>query len=304
MYNEEIKSEFIKESIGDNPQLEVILPRIFRYAEKIEHEKNRDISNWGIKDIISYYKSLCIGSVDSLKVMNSQLRRYTEFCQYKNLLLDNQNHFNEITYDILLTCVNKGLIYNSIVTKKDLYEYIDEMNIVADAFLSLALFEGIGGSKLIDFNKLTLSDFEGNKVKLESGRTLKVSNKLLALAVESSNTYYFKTNARLVRYKDNDKRIIKDKANSFSDEQRLVRYQHQLIRLRKSTGNKFFSASTLNESGRIDMIMNLSKEHGMSYEEILSDEKLRNVIEYRYGKIYSLSRYLKKYDFMFKEGNI
>ena len=57
----------------------------------------------------------------------------------KSLLKDNQNHYNEITPDLLITCINSGLAQASIVTRDELCDIIDHMDNACDAFFILAL---------------------------------------------------------------------------------------------------------------------------------------------------------------------
>ena len=298
MFNESQKKKYIDISKEDNIQLELYLPRIFRDTEKLESKYNIDVSNWSVNIILEFYKSLCVGSTSSLLMMNSQLRKYAEYCQINNLLNDNQNHFNEITYDVILNCINKGFLKSYIVSKSELYNDLDKMDCVSDAFFVLALFEGIGGRRMIDFRNLNMSNFVDCTVNLASNRKLIISTKLYELAKESSETYEYMSNVRKVFFKNDDINIIKERINSYTtnDRQRLLRYSITLQRLKKKFGKNYFSMSALKDSGLINMVNEISRTENIDAESILNNAKYREQIEYRYGKIYSVSRILQKYN--------
>ena len=77
------------------------------------------------------------------------------------------------------------------VDKKTLYSWVDQLLNPSDAFIMLALFEGIKGKDFCEIVKLKMSDFNENEVTLCTGRKVIVSNKLLALAEESNSTDYY-----------------------------------------------------------------------------------------------------------------
>ena len=143
-----------------------------------------------------------------------------------------------------------------------------------------------------------MSNFVDCTVNIASNRKLIISTKLYELAKESSETYEYMSNVRKVFFKNDDINIIKERINSYTtnDRQRLLRYSITLQRLKKKFGKNYFSMSALKDSGLINMVNEISRTENIDAESILNNAKYREQIEYRYGKIYSVSRILQKYN--------
>lgn len=300
MYNEELKKTYIKKNEYINLNLETVMTKLFDELEPIEIELNKDASNFTIFEILSFYKSLCTASLERLLVMNSQMSKYTSYCLGNSLVKDNQNHYEEIDNEILLQCVNLAKAKDQIISREELLNEIYQLPNPSDQFLILGLFEGISGQKNSDFFDLNMKNFSGNKVILPT-RELIVSDKLVSLAEESASeyTYYaYKANGdfRELNYLSTDANIIKQMYNAKEDTEAVKRQRiyNKLTRTKKYLGRECYTRSALLESGRIEMIKNLMT--GNNVENL--DETIRkhqDDIAHRYGRIYSIPRYILKY---------
>ena len=297
MYNEEFKTNYIKETEFRNnsasTNIDLLFRRIAPYEEKIGH----DLYDFSIMEIIDYYKSLCTSSLESLMIMNNQYKLYTAYAMKNGLVRDNQNHYDEIDNSVLNSCVNLGLLNAKIISKENLLLYLESNDVenVSDKFLALAIFEGICGKGCSELIDLTFNDFDGNIVNLKTGRQLEVSDKLVEWARESSEIFeyydinYSRSNKK---YLDGDPRIIKRMANSTSeDPYRLQRaIGRRLDRLVDRTMCHAFEPRALLDSGRIEMA------RGFLNNETDWNKALKNseVIK-RYGAISSTPRFILKY---------
>lgn len=297
MYNEEFKTNYIKETEFRNnsasTNIDLLFRRIAPYEEKIGH----DLYDFSIVEIIDYYKSLCTSSLESLMIMNNQYKLYTAYALKDGLVKDNQNHYEEIDNSVLNSCVNLGLLNAKMISREKLLSYLNSSDIenVSDKFLALALFEGICGKGCCELIDLTLDDFNGNIVTLKTGRQLEVSDKLVELAKESADTFeYYDVNyARSnKKYYEGDDRIIKRMANSTSEDPlRLQRaIGRRLDRLIDRTMCQAFEPRALLDSGRIEMAGKLVNDK-TTWNQALKDPEVVK----KYGAISSVPRFILKY---------
>ena len=167
----------------------------------------------------------------------------------------------------------------------------------------LALFEGIDGEKYCELVNLKMSDFDGNKVKLCTGRELTVSSKLVSLAKEANETlrYYSiaSNGARSFPFLEEDV-IIKNYPNCKSNDPyaKSKRIYGRVSRNLKEMGVKeYMKPKSFLDSGKIDYINARSKELKMTAREFIYSKEGAEEVKYRFG--YDLHRlrvsFIKKY---------
>ena len=303
MYNEEIKKRYITEKESTTCTPKDYLTRQFNKTEEFEVRLDKDLNSFTIYEIIDLYKTLNFVSIESLTVLNSHFVLYTDWCLRHNIVPDCQNHFMEITPDTLHNCVNTIALKKSIVTRETLYGWFNELENPSDAFVMLALFEGIKGKEFCEIVNLRMSDFFGDKVKLCTGRELIVSNKLVELARKTDETLeYYAVKAGSVRTSPllDEGYIIKNYSNcesSASDFYRGRRIYNKLLRSFEYLGvAEWMKPNSLTESGKIEYINTRSKELGISGKEFIYSE-YASEIEQKYD--YNMQRlrapYYKKF---------
>lgn len=298
MYNEEFKTNYIKESEFRNVNAATNINLLFRRIAPYEEMIGRDLCNFSVSEIIDYYKSLCTSSLESLMIMNNQYKLYTAYALMNGLVEDSQNHYDEIDNVILNSCVNKGLLNAKIIMREDLISVLESQYVenVSDKFLALAIFEGICGTRCEELTNLTMDNINGNEISLCTGRKLIISDKLVEWAKESSETYEY-YNDDLERnnksYLETDVRIIKRMSNSTSDSEiRLQRsIGRRLDRLIDKTNCHAFEPRALLDSGRIYNAKLLMRDKKMSLRQALNDKDIVN----RYGSVSSIPRFVLKY---------
>ncbi len=309
MYNEELKQRYISEKENTTSTPEGYLLRQFNKTEEFEKRYGKDVCCFTTYEIMDMYKTLNIVSLDSLIVLNNHLSLYTQWSLYQNLVQDSQNHYAMISKEELTKCVNTTILQKTIVTRKTVEQWASQLVNPSDSFVLLALFEGIKGQEYCEIANLKITDFDGNMVKLCTGRQLNVSDKLVEYAIASSKAefYYAMTghaNKRVPFMYDN--LIIKKYPNCKSDTGSFFagrRIYTKIYRCFDMLGvGKWMKPNSLIESGKIDAIKAKAKELGITSLELLNNNpELVKDIEYRYeyGIIRNKAKFIKKYqDFL------
>lgn len=289
-YQGDNKQSYIIEAQTRNPDLKRILAYEFMMLKSYEEELEKDVSNFTVKEILDYYKSLFSHSVNTLTSLNGRLRAYAEWCLKHNLIKDNQNHFDEINLDLLDQCVNQGFYNQGIVSRSELLTQIKVFKNYCDKFLVLGIFEGLQGKGLCDFWDISMEDFKGNIVTLKTKRKLEVSDELIKVAEKSTeeDTFFSVSGSGETQnyyFKEGDNRIIKAMWNTVvskeTDTILARRMLNKLNRLQKEY-NVPYTRVLLRESGRIDMLKKL-REGNESWKDTW--DRCKDKIDYRYGKV-------------------
>lgn len=304
MYNEDIKKRYIQEKESTTSTPDGYLTRLFKKSEVFETQLDKDVSCFTVYEILDFYKTINISTMESLVVLNNHLFLYTQWCLQHNLVPDCQNHYAEINNDAIKKCINIISFDKSIVTRETLYTWIGQIDNPSDAFIMLCLFEGIKGNDFCEIAQLKMSDFSGNKVKLCTGREITVSDKLLELAELTDNTmeyYPVNSNRGRVFQLEDEGYILKKYHNSQGKPTSYQRgrriYQKLLRNFVHLNVSEFMKPNSLAESGKIDYINRRAQEEGMSGKEFLySDfaDEIYNKYEYDMKRL-KLS-FLRKYE--------
>ena len=301
-YNHDQKERFFGERESTYLKIRQIMRTFFNMTKAYEERLDKDCSCFTTKEILNMYSSYATRSWEYLLNFNSQLKIYTAWCIKESLVPDNQNHYEEIDKHDLFNCLNLGLKKHMILTREELEKGLMEMPNVSDQFLCLAFFEGLGGVGFSDFYELYKSNFDGNIVRV-NGRELKVSTMLAERALESAEEYRKFSMDKPLRtgYRLDDKSVVKDSSNAHTDSlERNTRKIQRKIAVLESTYGKAFGYVGLKNSGRIDMIKRFMKEDGSSDIRETYD-KHKEEIEYRYGKLQRIYRWVDEYKDFFDD---
>lgn len=299
MYNESLKLRYISESSDRNCNVERQMLNQFNGIAGMEELLGKDCCQFTTREIISYYKTISTTSIHYLVIINSWLKIYTSWCMSQNLVDDKQNHYAVIDTNILEQCINPMLQRLTILTRQQLVDMLNRFENASDACLCLALFEGILGKGKCELIEWSPDNFiDDNKVSfVSSGRTLSISDKLSALAKDSIATFDYtqmveSPSARVYTYADGDDHVFKPFRNSQSGRMTFFLLQNKMVRIREYEGSPAFVVGYLVESGRIQYINDLLKQHSnWSLMDCLKDEGMI----YRYGEIHSKSGYINLY---------
>ena len=121
MLNRELKEEFIQNKLDSAAYKESTLRSVMELAGKREDILGKDLCNWTVTEITDYYKTMGKTSDTTISWINRIFKEYTNLCASRGLSLDSQNHYNEITEDIIRTeCLNKNILEKIIFTREDI----------------------------------------------------------------------------------------------------------------------------------------------------------------------------------------
>ena len=295
-YNHEQKERYFESREKKYRSIRTVGRVFFNTTKAFEESLDKDCSNFTSKEILNMYSACVTRSWEQLLNFNSQLKIYTSWCMMEGLVKDNQNHYEELDKYDLYNCLNLGLKKTMIVSRKELEKAVLDFPNPSDQFLVLALFEGLGGQRYKDFMGLMPSQFVDDKVILQD-RELTVSPLLKAKALESAEEYdkYSHEGKKRVGYNKNDPSIIKDSSNAIDADgvkNHIRKIQRRAKEIEKEYG-KAYSCVGLKNSGRIDMLRRLMEEDNSSDPRETYD-KHKDEIEYRYGKLQRIFRWLEE----------
>lgn len=307
MYNEEYKKRYLEDVKGKNANIVNYMTVQFNKIEPTEIELGKDLYDFSVTELTDYYKSLYTASLETLMVMNNQFSNYISYSLQNNLVGDCLNHCTEIDDIILYKCINIGLAQKKIYSRGELLRIADNFVNPYEKYIVLALFEGICGENMSDIANLTEDNFRNGKVYLPSGKIFEVSKELIDAMKLAANEFTYWAHKKDESYaeysfKDGDPKIIKEMYNSSnggSPAHDRRRVYDRLMKIAKANQLSGLSAKGLLESGRIEMIKSYMKEDGdKDVRSVISRHK--EDIEYRYGKITSVPRYIIKYGQFFE----
>jgi hypothetical protein len=297
MYNEELKKKYIEMESFRNTNLTYFMTKNFERSAEYEEYLGKDICCFTVKEILEYYKRLYSSSIETLLITNSQFGLYTRFARKQGAVADGQNHFDEIDNELLATCVDKTLFEKRVYTREQLADITKVMINPCEVFIVYALFEGITGKMLTDTANVTKDSFVGNVVHLSKGRELTVSDELLKAMEESAEekVYYSICSGKEIKLKEGDDKIVKEMNNTVTKNELMDyrRVQNRLLMASKGYGLPQLSARMLTASGEIDMIRKFMKQDSCDADTAIRSH--RKEIEYRYGRISSIPRFILKY---------
>ena len=296
LYNEKQKQNYFEKICVTN-----IIKRYFERTEPIETKLDKDLCQWSINEIISFYKSLCSSSMYYILVINTQYKAYVNWCLAENLVEDGMNHFEEVNREMILDCLNNQLLNTQIVTREELLRQLECFENPADQFVCLGIFEGLAGNNMEEILKIRLSNFNTKTKEIEIGeKKIKYSDKLYNLALESiEEQYYYNTDnpkakrSQMPLVQDSDLIIRKVLTRgTLDDTLSKETLRKRLIGLKERYSLPFCSYIALKESGRINLLNSLVKEGKCkSIKEALHDPYYVNV----FGLVGSRPNYIAKY---------
>ena len=298
--NEDLKKKYIEAT--QNKFVEQLFEKIKSYEDKL----GKDLSTFSTKEIMDYYKLMQSPSGDFLNNINCQFRMYTSWCQEQNLVADNQNHYFELDYKMIMSCVNLGLLKDKIITRKKLLEMLERLSAnPVDQFIPLAIFEGICGDRCSQLLSLRKADVEKGSYALSNGVIVEMSDELIKYGKKAADEYvYYSENSKGKRSEfpldPGDDRVIKKVIThgGQDDEVHYSTVQKKLRKMQDLLGAAGFTVKALKESGRIHLIKETMKGHSCSVEEAIS---LNRNIEGIYGEIQSYKAYAYKYSIALNE---
>lgn len=278
------------------------LRSLFNKTEPVEQMFGKDISEFSTREISDFYALSGFSNEYVYSNTNSRLSAYCEWCCKQLLVTDGLNHFREFTMKDFSNYVNQRLEKNKYLSKEEFYKLVDELANPRDQFLLLCLFEIGKSPHFDDIFKMELKDIDQEKgtVALKSGRTVKISKKLINKAIEADECLsYFLVVSQRTRPLVPSEYIFKkapnanDNSNDASQSNKLVT---KILRTMASNYGIYnaINATSIAVSGQIAMITRRAEELGIAKDEYVKTHFDELQAQY-YMSPNSATMYLRKY---------
>lgn len=308
MYNEERKRRYIAYRESTAMLSPGALERRFSKTEPFEAKYGKDVCEWTLKEIVEFYKYLDLYSISSITVWNSDLTLYTNWCLTETLVPDAQNHFLEVRSDTMQSCVNTVYLQELTLPRDELIENIDRLPNYTDRWMFLAFFEGICGAQYIEMTSARFQDITDNNMKLCTGRTVAVTNKLREIAYMAAKEDAYqsmKSSGVLRKYDDSLPDDLLFKTRTAKDGNRGQGAVIQVVSRRYETAREYMglpekmTVKNLILAGKIHYIRQLMNETGLSLEETLAQKQAEINNQFTSNKIKSIGVFIDRYGHYF-----
>lgn len=272
----------------------------FAKAKDMEVYLGKDLCNWNVNEIINFLKLLEISSSSSIRNYVSKFKRYTDFCIENNIVDGYQNHYEELTDDLYMKCIDRSKLKRQTITREDILNEIRVIENEPDKFLILSIYEGLCSSNFAEVKTLTTTSIVGNVVHLSDGRCIEISNELKNLAYTAAEaTEYVRTGPVKTRTLKLNTAYPKQIIKGYSDRECLTEkglfgrftYNMDLI------GRPGVSTKKLRMAGAVRFIDLECKKYNVGIEEYLRDKKINGEFIKRYPEfaIANINGYINMY---------
>jgi hypothetical protein len=261
-----------------------VLNRALEFERKIQ----KPFYEFTIDNILEMYKYAHAISDRSLQNANLILKHATNWIiDYKSL--DIKNPYEEITKELILSCVDINKKKNLILTKNDLAEIQGELLNWTDKAILFLLFEGVGGYMLkelmfMDWDQVSRKNL---KIYFRSGKVIDITAEeyeLLRNAFKEEELLSFGTTNRVSKVKSLG--MYKARFNSLSDndditdsgdvERRYRFCQRRLMLISQDLGINITSGS-IQESGFLHYIKEGMQETELDFLQYIKTEACKSL---------------------------
>ena len=307
IYNEDRKRQFIRENNNfiDTLAFEKRMLWIFSDIAKAEEFRQQDCCDFSVKEILDFYKSLFTFSYDRLLLTNTYLKTYCYWCMKNGYVEDGFNHYEEVSTDMLGTCIDKGIQKDYFVRRDELIAAAEHFYNACEQVLVVGLYEGLTYPEM---NVLTLEhvDTRNKVVRIPGGRTLSISPELTRYIEASANEYTkYDRDGNPVRqsiFDPTDDHVIKHLTKKSAATSRVVQFQNMMRRCKTEYDKPWIHAAELKQSGAANMLLEYylqEKGNGKTVSEVARAhlEEIRS----RYGQYWQYDkRFSIKYGFLYE----
>ena len=257
-------------------------------ALEFEKKFQKPFYEFTVDEILEMYKSTHAISDRSLQNTNLTLKHATRWMVDKKGL-DVKSSYEDVTKELILTCVDTKRKKNMVLTKDDLREIQGELLNWTDKGILFLLFEGVGGYML---KELMFMDWDqvsrqNSKIYFRSGKTIDITAteyELLRNALREEELISFGTTSRVSKVKSLG--IYKSRFNSLSDnddvtnpadvERRYRFCQRRLMLIAKDLGINITSGS-IQESGFLHYIKEGMQHSGLDFLQYIKTEECKSL---------------------------
>lgn len=315
LYNPDLKFEFLEKNYPNNYDTQQTIVFNFIKSGVLEKLYDKDLCIFNSEEIKDLVESLGYTTENTIRVALSYFSAYVDWCIAENKRGIHETYSNDIDIFIatqdLSKFVSKIKTKHRYVTKEELYYAVDLLNNPIDQVLLLGLYEGIAGEKLYELRSLKrknsvqfdakmviLIDINGNE------RMKPISSKLTNILKEAieQEDYLLANGENLkgkgdVRKLINSEYILRPTVRGDNDVNEMMTYSvisGKFTKVKKYIGLEHATPQSIVDSGMINRVIELTKEHGLDEPTLEIFQILQQPNEYNLSHM-ELYNFRKKY---------
>lgn len=302
-YNENMKNKYIAALNGSSVKY---ASEYFQQSAEFENRKGKDIALFTNEEWFEFLFEINVVTI------NKAYRYYMFFAEYAQFYFaecksEQKNHFMEIDKD-KLTAYTSGIVNKeACISRELLLKMIAEIPSYVDQFLILCLYEGVRGEEYKDVMCLKESDIdtENNIFHLQSGKSIKVSQELVDIALRAAkqNSYVlpqspFSTKRPSGGNLDDTEYIFRVRDNSSKETPDVSRIYNRFMAYKDFFENPEFTPPRLSDSGLtygIRTLMDLYQKTQVKYIYAVPEmNELKERYDYANTETRFIARRLKR----------
>lgn len=288
-YNEEAKTEFIKEYMRSRIVAATSLSGTFNKTATFEDELDKDCSQFSKAEILNMYKRFGAKSVNVLSNYNVYLKSYTALMIYKRKI-DNKNAYEEINKEDLKQCLDQEILKQIYITREQLDDIENELLNYTDKAIVEALWCGISGKSMRDITSLNENMLSKDKMSIvfPDGRIVKITEKLSGYLEKAFKEVEYLCYGATLRVEKlvGSGALYKERANAHAGDSDDVRFRwiyRRIQNYRKHLDIPMLTMKNIQASGLLHALQNGMRQNDCSMREFLSTEKGRELaLQYGY----------------------
>lgn len=313
LYNPDLKIRFMNENYTNSSEsTKRTILNAFKKSARTEKRVGKDLCILNSKEIYDVAEGLGYITESSVRTALSFFSVYVDWCILNELRGGYENGINDIAVFVATQDLSKfiSMIKNKhrYITKEEVLDIVDNLVNHPDRAIVLGAYEGITGKEMHelrslkrsdineDTNQVTLTDFDGKQ------RTIFISEKLknILLFADSQEEYHFgnggETRTKSKPFAESPY-IIKPSARESNGHEMIIynSLAQRFYKVRKYVGYDFVTIQSIQDSGQINRVVELTQEYGLAKPTIEIFKKLQSPAEYNLSdmQIYNLRQ---KYD--------
>ena len=287
MYTSQIEIEsFLKEYERSRVVTITSVRSVLNRALEFEQKFHKPFYLFTIEEILEMYRAARAISNRSLQNANLALKHATKWIAYtKNIEI--RNVYDDITKDLITSCVDEKKKESQILTKDDLEEIQSQLLNWTDKSILFLLFEGAGGYMLKELTFMQWEQVSRKDLKMywKNGKIINITPKdydMLRQGFYETELISFGETNRISRVKSLGMykarfNTLSDNANpaDFGDVERRYRFVMRRLNLISKDLGVTLTSSGLQESGFLHYIREGMQTSGLSFLEYIRTEEAR-----------------------------
>lgn len=289
MYNEEVKSDFIKDYMRNRVVAFTSLTGLFNKTEEHECKLKKDCSQFTKEEILNMYKNFKAKSLSVLENYNVHLKRYTAYRLHKKQI-NTDNSYSELTKDMIKECLDPEIQEQLYVTREELNDIENELFNYTDKAIVEALWNGISGKSMCDLVSLNEDMISPDKdsIIFPDGRIVGIDQKLVVFLEKAfRETEYICYGETLkVEKVEGQGSLYKARSNAYAQMTEDVRFRwvyRKIQNYRKYLDIPLLTMKNIQASGLLHKLQTEMKKNNCSMREVLATEKGKKLaVQYGY----------------------